>query len=398
MAGLSPLKICHTMEFELQNCQVANAESGRNTYKILEALNNHGRTSLTQVISAHPVKPNDPTCTTVNMFVKYKKPNCSPASKSCEKVTLDCSPITTTAIEYENCQITMNKCVAGGFEISADQFDCDCNTTVGTEFRELLKREAIAMIEDYQRQLFTAIASGAGKTHDGKDCLSVPLFCNDEKGKLSLQPEGMYALKNEFKEQSPKCSDEPIIITGSKKLDAYNYLSQQGLYAGTTTTAANAGPLSGNYYYDPEAAEIMNTLFSKPDGGIAFLPDSLSVLEWYCFENANNQLMPGGRLAWEPTFVGSNVVRQKMDIGTPTIGIPFIVDALGYYEECSGKSGKVIWKFQKLFDVFKTPQEAICPGATHNYCVPIEISCESFSCNAICTPVAGTTEEEAPKE
>ena len=131
------------------------------------------------------------------------------------------------------------------------------------------------------------------------------------------------------------------------------------------------------------------------DGAVSFLPGALHLLEWFCFDNEEFSTSPGNRVIYEPSFVGNSLVRQRIDLGTPILGVPFWVDMEIRYDECKGKGGTVTYKWRKSFGLFKTPQEAFCQNATWNHCNLWKVSCAPYTCDDICTPCAT---EEVPED
>ncbi len=351
MAGIAPLQLCHTLELELQKiagCLYDNIEVGRNTYKAAEAIERHTRTDLTEILQGMSVRPNDPDCSTVNVTVKYRKPECDVKSLTCDEVNFTCETAVSQSEEYESCQVTMNECVADQFSVSADAFNCDCTSTVNQEVAIKLANSVRRGYAQYSKILGEKIVAGAGKSYDGEDFLKLKLFCEDLKGKLELQPQGTYAIKQEYMKQSPNCAENPVIITGSEKVAAYDYMASNGVYNGTNTPGANARPLPNNIYFDPAIASALGSTPTGCDGAVSFLPGSVSLLEWFCFDNPNFAATPGGRVAWAPQFVGTRIVKQKVDVGTSVLGVPFVVDLMIIYDECAGKAGTVTYKWKSI--------------------------------------------------
>lgn len=389
MAGLAPLQLCHTTEIELQRiagCAYSDIETGRNTYKVAEAIQRHTRTDLTEIVSAMPVKPGDLNCSTVDVRVKYIKPDCGQDSMSCDDVLFDCEIGSSPVEEYETCPVTIDDCVADTFSVSAEAFNCDCATTVTNELRVKMARSVRKGYATFSKKLAEKLATGVGTSYDGETYLKLKLFCEDLKGKLELQPQGTYAIKQEILKQAPNCVESPIIVTGSEKVAAYQHFAAGGFFDGTQTAGQNASALGDNIYYDPVMAEALSDSKVGCDGAVSFIPGSISLLEWYCFDNPNYSTTPNGRVSWAPQFVGQKLVRQKVDIGTPILGVPFVVDLQIQYDECAGKGGAVTYKWRKCFDLFKLPQEAFCEGSTYNFCNLWEVVCEPYTCGDICTP------------
>lgn len=388
MAGLAPLQLCNILETELQKiagCLYDNIEVGRSNYKAAQVIEANTRTELTEMVSAHPIKPDDLNCTTIDVRVNYKKPNCNPEPKDCATVTFGCTTAASSAQEFESCRVTMEECVADEFTVKASAFDCDCLTTVTDELAVALTNSVRAGYKDYTKKLLTKVAAGVGKTYDGADVIELKLFKEDKDGCISLQPMGAYRMKQEAMRQSPNCPFSPVSITGSEKFDAYNEMINGGYFAGTNTTAQNATQLQG-FVYDPCVAEILKDTPATCEGALHFLPGSISLLEWYCFDNANYAVTPGGRIAWAPQFMGNKILRQKVDVGTEILGVPFTVDLEMFYDECDTKGGSVTVRWRKCFDVFKIPQEAFCPGTEYNHCFLSNIICDAYTCQDICTP------------
>lgn len=373
MATVQPLQLCHSFEVELQrlqNCWYDNIEVGRNTYKTAEMLTRSARTDLTSIINTMPVRPGDLSCATADVRVRYRKPDCGDTAKDCSTVTFDCTEVTAVKDEYEACTVTVDNCVAEEFAIRAIDYNCDCHISANQELAIQLATKVRKMYADYNKQLASMVAASSGKLYDGSDFAKLKLFCPDvASSKLELQPYGLYALEREYNRQSPNCSMEDVMfITGSEKFRAYDYAASMGVFNNTLSQGQNASPLGDRFVYDPVMAQALDTSSAGKEGAIAFAKGSLSILEWFVFENDNYKTDSSGRVSWAPAQNGNTLVRQKVDVGTPILGVPFVVDLQMQYNECSVLGGSISYKMKKNFGLFKTPQEAFCTptGATDN--------------------------------
>lgn len=397
MAGLAPLQLCHTTELELQRiagCLYDNIETGRNNYQVAAAIQANTRTDLTEVVSAMPVRPNDPNCSTVDVRVKYRVPDCDTTPKDCADISFTCGVGTASSEKYESCAVTMDECVGDEFTVAAGSYNCDCATTVTQELAIKLANSVRKGYAQYSAKLGEKLAAGVGTTYDGEAFKKLKLFKEDKDGCLQLQPLGLAALGKEYMKQSPNCTDSPIIITGSEKIYDYNYAATNGIFNNTMTQGANAKPLGSNIYYDPALAALLAASPAGVEGAVAFLPGSVSLLEHFKFDNPLFEKTPGGRVIYAPSFVGTKLVRQRVDVGTPILGVPFEVDLQIEYLECEGDAGMVVYKWKKSFDLFKIPQGAFCPDKEFNFCTLWSVVCEPYTCADSCTTTEPVVEPE----
>ena len=391
-------QLCNILDTELNKvagCLYSSIETGRQNYGTARAIEAHTRTDLTRPISARFTKK-DLNCTDASITVQYKTPDCDDSAMECSDVQFNCSHGETERDTWKECPVTIDDCVAYQFSLDFDEINCDCQNNENLQLVSSLQRAAQKMAAQYNKKLAAAVVGGVGQTYGGEDYLKLKLL-KEVDGCLAPNAMGPAAIAKEYQKQAPNCALNPFIVTGSEKVFDYNYAINNNIFANTNSDAQNAQSLNG-VYYDPELAALLATSPMGVDGAISVLPGSLSLLEVFHFENATTRIGtgPGGRHIFTPVQANGNsekiIVRQKVDL-SPFLGFRFVVDMEIVYDFCASICGKVTYKFKKCFGLFKLPQDALCPGSTHNYCVGWKISCEPYTCEDSCTVVPGAETE-----
>ena len=228
----------------------------------------------------------------------------------------------------------------------------------------------------YQKKLIAKLHAGVGTHFDGTaGAKSLYLYDDDNKP----QPRGMFDLSEEYSDQNPNCPEEPVILTGSRKFKAYD--CDRSVFAGNkdgfdpNSSCYNLG----NVYYDKTVQQCLQAIDpALTDAVIGFLPGTVHIAEYYDFESELSTINPSGRSVFAPMQNSGSVLRQKVDVGSSTIGIPFVVDLQIVYAECEGLGGTVTYTWKKTFDLCKVPQGAFC--STYNYCTLWNVDCGTVTC------------------
>lgn len=325
-------------------------------------------------------RPGDPDCPDRTVDIKYLLPDCDPiVDEECGELT--CDDVEDVPLEYGKCALEVNQCVYEEFSLDANRFVCDC-VDYNEEFQEKLRRAGMKMIKRYQNKLIKSLLAGVGTSYAGTaGALTLPLFTDDAKP----QPSGLTLIQSEYGKQAPNCDRDPILISGSDKLN--HYLCGSRLFAGNTDgfDPNKACFQLDNIYFDRAVQKCLQEADpSLKSPVLSLLPGAVRILEWYCYDNPLFQQSASGRQVFAPLQSSGTVLKQKVDIGTSLIGRPFTVDMLMHVVECHKKGFKVIVKMRKDFDLFKIPQDKFCPDATYNYCNLWDIACQTMDCDSLC--------------
>ena len=307
-----------------------------------------------------------------HMYLKYLTPDCT-VDAATTVPTFTCTDETDTPLVYETVPITVDDAVGDTFTIDASLYDVTCEQPI-RELQEKLKRSVRKGMAQFQKKLITKMHTNVGAYADTtvatKDLL---LFTS---GQAKPQPMGWNSLINEYSQQSPNSPEMPVILSGAEKMQAYSYASN--VFSGNVDGFdANKGYTAGTDLYFDRAVQTtlvgIDALLTS--AVLAFMPGSVTIAEWFKFDNPIHAVNPNGRSVYAPVQSSGLITRQKVDVGTPTLGIPFEVDLQIEYRECDNK---VVYKWRKDFDLCHIPQGAFC--STFNYTTLWNIDCGDVDC------------------
>lgn len=340
-------------------------------------LDNAGR-SINDVMN---VRKASPTATNgVKYDVKYRKPVCGESAT--DDVSFDCETPAKALEEFGYNEFYFDDYVAEEFSLSADDYDLNCEDP-SQALARILATKAESMITKFNRKVAAKLVARAGSTFAGTDATSVTpaklkLFKPLADGSSVPQPTGLYDLSYDYMRMNPMGGQQPVLIGSTKAIGAFSATS--GLYDG------NVDGLDVNDFRNNLSGAYMDyslptTLAGSPalNPIISFLPGAVELVEFYRFDNPSHRIVDGGRVVWlpEPIRGSGTMLRQKVDIGTPVIGRPFIVDMQVRYDECTNT---ISYKMRKEFDIWTIPQDAFCEGTTWNYIQLWDAVCEAYNC------------------
>ena len=364
----------------MQDCK--NPDTNRNDFAFqgVRAILDSQDEEMIYSNAANQNKPGDADCPARTVYLKYLKPDCEEtASMDCVG-DWDCETGVEEKLTYERVAIELTECIEDSFTVKPESFRCQCDSDPITELQTKLTRSVRKGMAAYQKKLIEKMYAGVGTSYNGTTG-ALPLNIFDASGKP--QPMGLFSLQNEYSKQNPNCPDQPIILTGSEKFNAYQCASN--VFRGNTD---GYDPNSScyninNVYFDRTVQQCLATLDPELTNGVlAFLPGSVHVAHYYDFESEYSSVNPAGRSVFAPMQSSGSVLRQKVDVGTPTLGIPFVVDLQIIYKECEGLGGTITYKWRKCFDLCKIPQGAFC--STYNYCTLWNVDCVDTDCTTLC--------------
>lgn len=274
-----------------------------------------------------------------------------------------------------------------------DSFSVDCHsledicTSLDDDYTQKLRDLTKRLMKKANKKVAEKVISGLGNyfAYSGNPTVNslasprtIPLF--DSKG--VPQPQAMGILKDEYELQGVG-DVAPVHLMGSSYFKNYNYIKGFGCCNDKGIDTGSGVDAFG--YRDP----IIDRCFEA--GGfdqasknlITFIPGAIQIVDWYEFEGIKEVDPQSGRPVWKPVRFSGNLVRQKVDLGTPFFGIPFVVDLQFEYDE---KCNCLTVAAQKWFDVWKIPQEAFNPecNQVHNYCLRYGFECRDWTCDDLC--------------
>lgn len=360
----------------MQDCLSPDTNQSRYSFQAVRAILGSQDEQMIYSNAANQNRPGDPDCPERTVYLKYLKPDCDPIGDMDCTDGWDCATGVETKLEYERVALTVDDCVGDSFTVKTESFRCDCDSDPITELQEKLRRSVRKGMAAFQKKLITKLHAGVGTSYDGV-AGAIPLYLYDDENKP--QPKGLFSLENEYSKQNPNCPEQPLLLTGSDKFKAYQFDSNvyRGNVDGFDPSASSYN--LNNIYFDRTVQQCLETIDpALTNGVISFLPGTVHVAEYYDFESAYSAVNPSGRSIFSPMQSSGSVLRQKVDVGTPTIGIPFVVDLQVIYNECEGLGGTVTYTWKKSFDLCKIPQTAFC--STYNYCNLWNVDCGTIVC------------------
>ena len=362
--------LCQKTEAQLAIMETdLNPDSNRDlSFNAVRAIVDSQRESLT----AEPGLARPGSDAARHMYLKFLKPDCD-VSVATTVPDFTCTDETDTPLEYDTVPITVADAVGDTFTIDANLYDATCEDPM-KELQAKIKRSVRRGMKQYQDKLVTKMHTNVGAYADGttltKDLL---LFTS---GQAKPQPMGWNTLVNEYSQQSPVSGETPYVISGAEKMQAYQYASS--VFSGNVDgfDPNKASSTGANIYFDRAVQPVLAGIDALLTSAVlAFLPGSVTIAEWFKFDNPNHAVNPNGRSVYAPVQSSGTITRQKVDLGTPTLGIPFVVDLQIEYRECDNK---VVYKWRKDFDLCHLPQSAFC--STFNYTTLWNIDCGDVDC------------------
>lgn len=378
-------KVCLITEATLQ--QVSNGlydsiEAGRSTYGVAAAIEDNSNGVINDIINVSKTQPGDLTCTDVHAQVKFLTPDCADGGTT--NVSFDCTTVTPSRRSFDYEDVEISDFVGEELALDFSLFQCDCDDPL---FDQAVQLASVArkMYKAYNEKLATKIIAGVGTDFAGTSTATTPLplkmFSLDALGRLQPQPMGLFAVENQYDNMLPQRTVDPVIITGSSKVKAY--AKAQSIWAGNEDGFDAGRGMLENVYYDPALLALTTGVADDP--AFSFLPGTLQIMDYYDFATEGKAM--NGPSYFQP-MMGSGVLRDDNMIRgvmnfRPFIGRDFFVDVQIRYDNCQGKYGTVEYKFRKIFDLFKTPQRALCTGTTWNLCMLWDIECSPYGCTDI---------------
>jgi hypothetical protein len=358
-----------------------NLETGIYTNALSDAIDASDNGALSQVTNQTKLAPGDATCTEINATVKIQVPDCG--DNACAAIAMDCNISATNPETYVHDQVTYDDSVCHEFSVAAEDFDCSCDDP----FRELATKmynAARKMKKEYNDILAANLVGEVGEDFAGNNTALFPkplkLLFENANGQIQPQPMGLFSIDQEYDYQAPHRTVNPVIVTSSQKFRAYLYA--QGIYAGNDEGADGSRKSMPNVFYDPALLDAVTAAGGPTTApAISWLPGSLSLLKWYDYGHPEHQVQ--GTSFFEGMVRQDRMVRTIMDIGTPTMGTPFLVDAQIRYDECVGTHGTVNYKFRKIFGLYCPDQSALCAGTNFNFKLLWDLQCAAFGCSDI---------------
>ena len=360
----------------MQDCLNPDDNQVRFSFQAVRGILDNLDDTLLTSNAANQSRPGDASCPDRTVYMRYLKPDCDPIADTACTVGWDCDTTAETELEYETDPVTVDDCIEESFTVKVESFQCQCETDPITELQEKIKRHARRLAFKYQKKLVEKMHAGVGTHYDGTTT-TAPLNIYDDNFKP--QPRGMFHLQNEYSKQNPNCAEQPILITGSEKFNSYN--CDASVFRGNldgfdpNMSCYNLG----NVYFDRQVQQDLLAIDpALTDGVIAFLPGTYTIAEYYDFESTQTMINPAGRSIFAPMQNSGSVLRQKVDIGSSTLGFPLVVDMQIVYKECEGLGGTVTYRMKKTFDLCQIPQGAFC--STYNYSTLWNVECGTVTC------------------
>ena len=365
--------LCQKTEAQLAIMETdLNPDSNRDfTFNAVRAIQDSQRDTLT--VDPGMAKPGSNAAR--HMYLKFLTPDTTVGDATAVP-DFTCTDETDTPLDYNTVPITIDDAIGDTFTIDANLYDATCEDPM-RELQEKIKRSVRKGLAQYQKKLVTKMHTNVGAYADGttatKDLL---LFTS---GQAKPQPMGWHSLINEYSKQSPVSGETPYVISGAEKLQAYQYASSvfSGNVDGYDPNKATSN--GANIYFDRAVQPVLEGIDALLTSGVlAFMPGSVTIAEFFKFENPIYAVNPNGRSVYAPVQSSGTITRQKVDVGTPTLGIPFVVDMQIEYRECDNK---VVYKWRKDFDLCHLPQTAF--ASTFNYTTLWNIDCGDVDCSVL---------------
>lgn len=353
-------------------------EKQGNTYATAAAIDDNTPKSMNQIIRADKARPGDPNCNEVQATVKYRKPTCGEGPDVCYDFT--CASEAPLEDQYGYDTFTFENCVSQKFTVREDVFDCRPEE-LSAELATILASQVRQMYAKYNRKLSEKLIAAAGSEFGGATPTSAtPLdlklfFTNPANGALTPQPMGLTDLNYQYQRMAPDLGLAPVIVTGSRKMQAFSTAGQ--LFRGNTDGFDASNTTLGGVYLDWSLTNVAAAAGSTAtDPTISFLPGSIDLVEYKRYDSPNRQIVDG-RTVWAPTQATGTLIRQRVDVGTAILGRVFEVDMQIKYDECTNE---VTYTLRKDFDLWTIPQDAFCAGDLHNYILMWNIACGAYDC------------------
>ena len=357
---------CLKTQLELENIVgnlYTSIERQGKTWGTAAAVEQSSNGSFLSVIDKRKARPGDPGCTEVNLDVKHRIPDCGVIDDTIHP--FDCSDIAAVRETYAYDRISIDDGVSTKFSVQEDMFNCSCEFPV-EELAIKLSNEVRKLYTKYNNKLLTKLAAGVGSLYQDTALTSVTpaklkLFRETPDGVVVPQPMGLYDLVYEYNRQLPDGGSSPLLVSGSKRVGAYEF--SEGVFSGNVDGKDATRKGLGNVFTDWDMPSVL-TGGAASEPMISFLPGTVELLDFYTFDNPDKKVGRDGNISWAPVKATNELVRIKIDLGTPILGRKFVVDMEIFYKSCENK---VIYTITKLFDLWQMPQGAFCAGDTHNY-------------------------------
>ena len=349
------------------------------TFGTAAAIEDNARKGMTSFTNIRKAMPDGDASTGIKVDVKYQIPRCEESAT--DDVTFDCLPAADAKPDYAYDEFFFTDYVAEEFTMGITPFLTSCETPSEELAKELVYRVQ-SMYAKYNRKLLTKLEALAGSTYEGSTATSIApvplkLFVENGLGQAVPQPAAIYDLIYQFQRMAPNNPMRPVKIAGTKGLGAYQEGRRifEGNVEGQDASDDAGNPLSG-VYTDWQMNDILaDAPVANPM--ISYMPGAVDLVEWFEYDNPDKQLVRNGRVTWAPVQSDGELVRQKVDVGTPILGRKFEVDLQIYYDKCNNK---VTYKMRKVFDLWHIPQGAFCAGTTWNYILLWDIVCGPYQC------------------
>lgn len=350
------------------------------TFGTAAAIEDNRGGSLTSAMNIRKAIPDGAPGTGVKVDVKYALPECGESVTAAP--SFDCTDETPSAMGYGHEEFYFDTAVGEKFTVSQGTFNGTCEDT-REELARKLTYHVESMYTKYNRELATQLAAGVGSTfYEPNGVLTsvtpAPLKLHrlNSDGASVPQPQALHDLVHEYERQAPGGSRQPVLIGGTKAIGSFQTSST--LYRGNVDglDVSNITNPLGNIYMDWQLPTIVPPAVAA-NPIISFLPGSIELVEFWEFDNDEKSIGDNGRIVWAPVQASGTLTRQKVDVGTPILGRPFIVDMQIKFDECTNQ---VTYTMRKDFGLFKIPQAAFCPGTTWNYCLLWDSICAPYDC------------------
>lgn len=381
---------CLKTEIELQNIAgglYQNLQLDGRTFGTAAAIEDNTGTALTNIMNVRKASPDG--ANGVKYDVKYQIPRCDETAT--DDVDFDCVIPAAAQPDYGYEEMYFNNYVAEEFSMRSALFDTRCEDP-SMELAKELAHRVQSMYTKYNRKLTTMLNAKAGTVYGETDDTqttnlapaSLKLFKPLPDGSSAPQPMGLNEMLYQYQRMAPSGAAMPVMVGDSKALSAFNFA--QPLYGGNEDglDINNVGNSIRGTYLD---WSITSTLAGGPalNPVLSFLPGSIELVEFFRFDNPNDNIGPDGRITWAPVQASGTLTRQRVDVGTPILGRRFDVDLQIHFDECTNT---VSYKMRKEFDLFNIPQAAFCTDAYWNYIMLWDITCEAYNCVDVLNPVA----------
>lgn len=391
VANLCCLKTTVELENIFGNLYTSIEATNRNNkfgFASLRAIEQSGNDTLTQIMNVSKTRVGDSGCTDVQYSVKFIEPDCAdPAAASCTDI-LACTDHTNANEAYLYADGDIDLCADVKWSFDLSQYDCSCENP-DEEWARIFANKMHKLRAMRSVEVHTAIVAGVGSLYGDSALTSVTplplkLFRETSEGNAVPQPMGMFALEDEFDAQLGSLGTARTVISGSKKIAAWNYA--KSIFAGNVDGADNNRVDDGGVVYDRGLkALLVGSAADEPL--LAFANGAIQVVDWHSFASDKTAQLDatGAVVSYLPVQASGNLVKQTIDVGTALYGFPWFVDIKFDYRECDNV---VHIHAQSRFAVAKIPQTAFCSGDTHNYCILADIVCADVVCADLCEPVA----------